>query len=298
MDPQPRRQPVTRDLRSAYVATLMVAALIAIVSVAGLRWGSAGLYGDDRSVVAGVTPSTAGVLVSGFLAHDGFNLVVGLPVLLGVLWLARRGSLMGLLLWPGALYYVLYTYALYLLGAPFRALFLLHVALVSLSAFTTIAVVASVDGEAVRRRLAGIVPARTVGGLLVGLACLTLAQDAGGAVVSALAGIGPAEPIARHVWTVDLVVEVPAVLLGGVLLWRRQSLGYVAGAGLLLQFGLTPLGLAAILALQPILTSSPLNVGTIVGVLIFSVVSFVPLAFFVRGANRPPEIEAQSVRGD
>lgn len=66
----------------------------------------------------------------GFLAHDGFNLVVGLPILLGSLWLARRGSLIGLLLWPGALFYVLYTYALYVVGAPFSALFLPYVALV------------------------------------------------------------------------------------------------------------------------------------------------------------------------
>jgi hypothetical protein len=52
-------------------------------------------------------------------------------------------------------------------------------------------------------------------------------------------------------------MEVPAVLIGGVLLWRRATLGYVAGVRLLLQFGLTPSGLAAIMALQPALTAEP-----------------------------------------
>jgi hypothetical protein len=168
------------------------------------------------------------------LAQDALSLVAGLPILLGSLWLARRGSLIGLLLWPGALFYVLYSYALYLVSA----LFLPYLALVAVSAYTTIGLVASVDGEAVRQRLAGVVPARTVGGILVGLALLTLAQDAGGAVVTALAGGAPVAPLAQHVWIVDLAVEVPAVLVGGVLLWRREALGYVAGAGLLL--GATP----------------------------------------------------------
>jgi hypothetical protein len=93
--------------------------------------------------------------------------------------------------------------------------------------------------------------------------------------------------LARHVWIADLALEVPAMLLGGMLLWQHKRLGYVAGAGLLLQFGLTPTGLVAMLALQPIVTASPLDVGTIGGLLIFSLVCFASLAFFVRGAIQP-----------
>jgi len=54
---------------------------------------------------------------------------------LASVWFARRGSLLGLLLWPGALLYVLYTYALYLVGAPFGPLFLGYVLLAVVSAF-------------------------------------------------------------------------------------------------------------------------------------------------------------------
>ncbi len=56
------------------------------------------------------------------------------------MWIARRGSLIGLLFWPGALFYVLYTYAFYLIGVPFNALFLSYVALVALSAYTMIGI--------------------------------------------------------------------------------------------------------------------------------------------------------------
>jgi len=280
----PASLPVKRDLRLIYALSLVIAVMLAGVSVAGIVLGSAGLYANDRQAAAGLTLASAGLIVPGFLAQDIINLMLGLPILLGSLWLARRGALIGLLLWPGALFSELYTYALYAIGAPFSALFLPYVALMALSAYTMIGLVASIDGAQVRQRLTDAVPARVVGGILVGLAGLTLAQDAGGALVTALAGGAPSNPLAQHVWIVDLALEVPAMLIGGVLLWRRATLGYVVGAGLLFQFGLMPTGMAAISALQPVLTGSPIDVGAIVGLLIFSAVCFATLTFFVRGA--------------
>src|ERR1051326_4722978 len=97
----PAALPVTGGLTLAYVGSLVVAVLVAAISVAGFVVGSVQLYGVASQVALGVTPSTAGVLVPGFLAQDAFNVVVGLPLLLVVLWLTRRGALIGLLLWPG-----------------------------------------------------------------------------------------------------------------------------------------------------------------------------------------------------
>jgi len=276
--------PVRRSLKLAYRLSAIVAVLMAVVSAAGLVLGSAGLYGADSNLALGVREAEAGLLVPGLLGQDVVNLVVALPLLLGSMWLARRGSLVGLLLWPGSLFYVLYWYMLYLVGAPFSVLFLLYVPLVALSAYAIIGLVSSIDGEQVRWQLADVVPARIVGGILIGLAFLTLAQDASGAFVTALAENAPIDPAARHVWIADLALEVPAVLVGGVLLWRQEALGYVAGAGLLLQYGLTPLGLVASMALQAVLTASPLDVATSVVLLVFSVICFAPLALFIRSA--------------
>jgi hypothetical protein len=181
--------------------------------------------------------------------------------------------------------YVLYTYAQYLLGTPFGPLFLTHVLLVVLSAYATVALLGSIDGDDVRRRLAGAVPARTVGGILVALALLTFGQDGAGAVATALGGGSPAEPLARHIWTADLTISVPATLIGGILLWRRAALGYIVAAGLLFAFGTTPIALAAILALQPLLTGSAIDGATILALLVFAAVAFMPLMFFVRGAS-------------
>jgi len=207
--------PAKRDLTLSYLASLIVAALMAVVSATGLLLGSGGLYGPHQTLSLGVTEGEAGLLLPGFLGQDAFSLLVGLPLLLGSLWLARRGSLIGLLFWPGMLFYALYWYVLYLTGAPFSVLFLVYVPLVTLSAFTTIGLMSSIDGEEVRRRLSGAVPARVIGAILVVLGILTLAQDASGALITALVDDAPGDPAARPVWIVDLALQAPAVIVGG-----------------------------------------------------------------------------------
>lgn len=291
----PGMRPISGDLKLASRLSFVVALLMAAVSAAGIALGSgSGLYGTDPGLALGATEAEAGLLVPGLLGQDVFNLVVGVPLLLGSMWLARRGSLAGLLLWPGALFYALYWYVLYLVGAPFSALFLFYVPLVAMSAYALIALVSGIDGEQVGRQLVrmggeggvegmrgvGMVPARVAGAILVGLALLTLAQDASGALMTALTGGASLDPVARHVWIADLVLTAPAVLVGGVLLWRRSPLGYVTGAGLLLQYGLTPVGLVAGMALKAILTATPLDVSTGAALLLFAVVCFGTLAFF------------------
>jgi hypothetical protein len=253
---------------------------VVIVSAAGLASGSS----VDQNRALGVSTSTAGVLVPGFLAQDLFNLVVGVPMLVGALWLARRGTFFGLLLWPGALFYLVYTYVHYLVGAPFSALFLGYVAIVVLSAYTTMGLVAAIDSDGARQRLAGVRP-RLVGSVLVGLALLTLGQDATGAVTTALAGGGPIDPVARGVWIADLTLAVPAMLIVGGLLWRRVSLGYVAAAGLLLSFGMTSVVIAAMMAIQPWLTQASTDAATVVGLLIFGAVSLAPILLFAGRAD-------------
>jgi hypothetical protein len=286
LSPPPDRSaglPATRDLTLAYVLSLVVALLIAAVSAVGLAFGPAGLYAADPKLAAGVTPSTAGILVPGFLAHDLFNLVVGLPILLGVVWLARRGALIGRLLWPGALFYVVYTYSLYVVGAPFNVLFLPYIILVTLSAYTLIGIVASINGEAVGERLVAV-PARIVGGALIGLTALAVAGLTS-VVIGALTGPTPGEPaLSPQGIAVDYVVGSAPLLIGGVLRWRRQDLGYVTAAGLLLVSVAGGVAFAVSVVLEGLLTGSPIDADAAAVHLVIAAVYLGLLAFFLRGA--------------
>lgn len=265
----PTELPITRNLTLAYVSTLVVVALVAIVSALGLVLAPTGLYG--------VKPT----LVSVFVGQDAANLVVGLPILLGSLWLAWRGNLIGLLLWPGALYYVLYTYALYLVGTPFNVLFLPYILLVTLSAYTTIGVVASVDGEAIRHRFAGV-SARLVGGALVGVGVLATAGLTA-PVIPALASPATIDPLLHARWIVDYTVGNPVLLIGGVLLWRRDRLGYVAAAGLLFLSGANGVVFAVGGVLGALLTATPVEATVIAVHLVIAAVCFALFGVFLRG---------------
>jgi hypothetical protein len=262
--------PVTRHLTLAYVVSFVIAIIMAVVSVAGLLYQTV-IY-PTRELLLSFAPS------------DWFNLLVGLPILLSSMWLARRGVLIGLLCWPGALFYVLYMYIPYVIGVPFNLLFLPYLVLVALSAYTLIGLVASIDGQVVRQRLTGAVPARASGGILTGLAILIIVRQIA-VIVTALTSQTPVDTAELSSWIADFTLAIPLLLVSGILLWRREALGYVAGAGLLLGYGVLALSLIPFFVLQARYTTSPVDVAGIVAVLVMAALCLVPFAFFVRGAG-------------
>jgi len=264
---QTSRLPVRRNLALAYIISFGIAVLMAVASIAGI------LYRTD------IYPNEE--LLQSAVPTDVANLCIGLPFLLGSLWLARRGRLAGLLSWPGALFYVVYTYGVYVLCMPLNGALLLQVALVTLSAYTFIAVVASIDGQAVRRLLYGHVYERLCGAILILLGVAFLLQ-AGGALISALYSQAPIgqEEVALHI--ADAICA-PALVIGGVLLFRRDALGYVAGLGLLFQTSMLFVGLMVFLLVQPRLVDVPFAPGDVVLVAILGLICFVPFGLFLRG---------------
>jgi len=259
--------PVTRGLTLLYASSLVVIVTMAIASAAGLLY-PARIYPTDA-------------LRQSFMSNDVVNLVIGVPILLGSMWCARRGTLVGLLFWPGALMYVLYNYIAYVFSTPVSWILILYLALVALSTYTLIGLVASIDGTAVQQRLAGAVPERLAGGISVGFGVLFFLR-----VVVVIAGA-----LVSHttVPAADLAVLIPDFLLspawaiGGVLLWRRKALGYVSGAGLLFQASMLFIGLIIFLLLQPLLTDAPFALVDVIVVAAMGLVCFVPFGLFVRG---------------
>jgi hypothetical protein len=262
--------PIKSNLTLAYAISLLIAALMAVASLAGLLVPTT-VYPTDE-------------LFQAFVPNDVVNLLIGLPILLGSLWLAWRGKLVGLLLWPGALFYVFYTYVVYVLSMPLNVPFLLHLTLVASSAYAMIGLVGSIDGQAVAHRLAGAVPERAGGGVLAGLGILIFARVVG-VLVGALISQAPIVPVELALHVSDFLIA-PAWVIGGVLLWRREPLGYVAGLGLLFQASTLFIGLIVVLILQPFMTAAPFAPIDVLLVFVMGLVCFIPLALFVRGAAR------------
>jgi len=94
-----------------------------------------------------------------------------------------------------------------------------------------IGIVASINGEEVRQRLTCLVPARTSGGILAGLAILNIVRQIA-LIVTALTSQALVDKQELALWIDDFTVAYLALLVGGFLLLRRKMLGYVVGAGL------------------------------------------------------------------
>ena len=69
--------PVKGDLTLAYLLSIVIAFVMTVASIAGLLFGT------------GIYPGIEAKLLPLFVGQDALNLVIGLPMLLGSMWLAR-----------------------------------------------------------------------------------------------------------------------------------------------------------------------------------------------------------------
>lgn len=264
--------PLKGSLSLIYIFSFLIAIVATIASVTGLLC---------RTVIYPTQD-----LIQAFVPNDVVNLLIGLPILLGSMWLAWRGKLVGLLCWTGALFFMSYTYIAYVFAMPSNWAFLLHILLVGSSVYTLTGLVANIDGQSVRQRLSGVVAEKFAGGVLVGLGSLFFLR-AMGVVVNAIAGgIGLAAS-EQAVNIADLLIT-PSWVIGGFLLWRRKAFGYVIGLGLLFQGSMLFIALIVFLLLQPLLTAAPFALADTLVILVMGLICFVPLALFVRGAMAKP----------
>jgi hypothetical protein len=257
-------------LKLFYMLSFLIAILITVSSIVGLQCRTAIYPTED--------------LIRLFLPNDVVNLLIGLPILIGSMVLAWRGKLIGLLSWAGALLFVFYNYTAYVFAMPLNWVFLLHLLLTTISLYTLIGLIASIDAEAVQQRLSGAVFEKLSGGVLAGLGALFLLRVIG-VFVTAFAG-GTALPRTELAVNISDFLTTPAWVIGGILLWRRKVFGYVTGLGLLFQGSMLFIALITFLLLQPILTNAPLAVTDIVVIFVMGLICFIPFALFVRGVCR------------
>ncbi len=263
--------PVTGSLKPVYITSCLLAALLTTASLVGFFF-SERIY-PTRELLSALVPT------------DGINLATGLPLLFVSLILAGRGKLAGLICWTGALFYILYSYTAYLLGVPFGPLFPVYLLLVTLSLCGLIGLLVILDCSAVQEMLTGAVPAKTSGGILLGLGIFILLRM--GALIAQALSSGRAVPEMEIVqWIDDFVIACPALLVTGYMLWRKKPLGYAAGGGLLLAYAVLSAGLVPLMFYQARENRIPVDYIGIIIVLIMAALCLYPFIFFIRGSMK------------
>lgn len=204
--------------RAARAASWVLAGLMAVQAAVGLAAPS--IYRDAEWAKAA------------WYGNDLVTLLVAVPLLVGALTLAARGSRRAELVWLSMLGYALYNYAYYVFGARMNELFLLYIAAFVLPAVTLAILLGRYDATALAEEFSSRTPRRLVAGYMaftgIGLAIAWSAQWAGWV----FSGIEPAigEEAFRLIAVLDLSLMVPYFVLGAVLLWRARAWGYVLGA--------------------------------------------------------------------
>lgn len=218
---------MSRSIRRWHVlTTLGILFLSAVSSLLGLL--RAGHYNEPVELLPRI------------YAQDAVVLSVAIPILALGVWYARRGSIRGTVVWLGALAFMTYIWATYALTMTFNAFFLGYVVLFSLSLFTLVGGVLTLDVESLHRSLDGRLSRRLYGGFLgvvaVGLAALWLSEI----VPALLTGTVPAAveefgAQATDTYVLDLGVVVPSLAVTARWLWQKRAWGY-ALTGVLLVF--------------------------------------------------------------
>jgi len=216
------------DKKIIYTNSIAIAFLALIATLAGLFWK--GLYQNDT--ISGAAQ---------IMGQDLVTLVICIPILLGTLYLIRKSSLRGRLIWMGTIFYFLYSYASMAFLTSYNQLFLIYVAIFSISLYTLLGELITLDIKSIKKSFTpGVIPKITaiflviIGLMLAGMWLKMI-------VNSLLTGIAPS---ALETYTtlviqaLDLGVVVPAALITGLLLFKGKEWGYALASIFLMKVSL------------------------------------------------------------
>lgn len=216
------------DKKIIYINSMVIGILAVFATASGLFWK--GLYKHDT--VSGVAQ---------MMGQDLITLIVVVPLLLVSMYLISRASLRGYLMWMGTIFYFLYSYASISFLTSYNQLFLVYVALFSVSLYTFLYGLFSMDIKTIKKsvstgvtlKVAGVFP--IIMGLL--LAGMWLSMILG----SLLNGTAPA---ALETYTtlviqaLDLGVLVPVAFIAGLMTLKGKGWGYALVSVLLVKVSL------------------------------------------------------------
>ncbi|HEX5590169.1 MAG TPA: hypothetical protein VFX65_07770 [Candidatus Limnocylindrales bacterium] len=228
-------------------------------------------------------------------------LLVAVPVLAIAMVLAERGSGRALLVWFGVLVYLAYQAVLFLFATPFNAFFHLYVGMLSLSAWSLVALLTRLPVDAIAARFDPRTRVRVFAGYLVVSVAFFVVMWLRATVPAVLSSEPPAFLEGTGMTTgpgqiLDLGFFMPLVVLTAFLAWERRPWGYVLIGGQLVMLAIETISIAVDQwfghAADP---SSPIASADIVPVFAaLSVVGLAATALFLRSlsyAQRDDDID-------
>lgn len=275
------------DKKVVYINSIFIAVLAGIATLSDLFWK--GMYNHDTISMAAQA-----------MGQDLITLIIGIPVLLGSLYLIRRNSLRGNLIWMGTIFYFLYTYASMSFLASYNQLFLVYVALFSLSLYTFVYGLLSLNVKTIKESISPGKTSKIAGvflifsGAMLALMWIKMIFD------SLLTGIAPAaleSYTTLVIQALDIGVVFPATLIAGILIIKGKEWGYALVSILLIKASLMGTALLSMIffmaqngvspATGQIIFFAAITVaGILISVIFYSKIKTPPYYRYIKAKNR------------
>ena len=164
------------------------------------------------------------------IGQDLIDLFLITPVLILSAWMAWRGSKAGLLLWGGALFYLIYTFVIYCFAVHFNSLFLVYCLILGLSFYAFLSFLISYADEPVTGWFSGRAPVAFTAWFLIGIAAVFYLLWLSEVVPAMLSNQAPDSLVQTGLFTnpvhvLDLSVCLPGLILTGILLLKNKPMG-------------------------------------------------------------------------
>lgn len=211
-----------------YINSIFIAILAIIATLVGLFWQN--FYIKDATSA-----------IPQIMGQDLVTLIICVPILLLSLYFIFRGSLKGQLLWLGTIFYFLYTYASNAFLVTYNPMFLVYVAIFSISLYTFLYGLISLDIKTIKNRFrTGLIP-KIAAIFTISMAALMALMWISMIIGSLISGNPPStldSYTTLVIQALDLGVIAPAAIIAGVLLLRGEEWGYALMSILLVKISL------------------------------------------------------------
>jgi len=257
-------------LKSLRILTFLLVVSLSIVSVAGGFFP--GTYERDSASMAAQG-----------MGQDLVDLFLGVPLLIATFIFAAKGNRISRLIYAGILLYIMYSFIIYCFGVHFNRFFLLYCLTLGLSLYAFILVMSGFSQEDVGAWFAHA-PARGVSVYIFFVALIFYGLWLKTIIPATISNTVPADVsdhdfLVNPIHVIDLAFALPGLILGAVLLWRKQAMGYViASVSLVFMVFLTMALAAMVIMLNVREISEDSTIALVFGVLaVFSLIFLVLL---------------------
>ncbi len=203
------------NVNAAVKLSLCLVLFAVIASIGGLTCSN--LYRDSD------------IIKSVWFVNDLITLVLAVPILLISVYYTLKGSLKAQLIWIGSIWYLLYNYVFYLYGAQFNNFFLLYVLLFSLSVYSLITTLFTININLVKESIKEGSPYRAISGFLFFFAFALGAPWVAMVIGFIISGETPPFEM-TIVFATDLSFLVSVLIFSAILLWKKNIWGFILAA--------------------------------------------------------------------